>query len=171
VLCYRPMRWHLFLVAAVLCAGCQDTQKANEKVAEFNKALNEGKDLLAEAEKHRAAADGSNVEVEGKKCAQSAGDAAEKFETAAKLATEASEMKVQKIFAEYLGFAAKAFEKRAEHAATAKKLCQSMVEQGVGGSVADTMKLYKDLERLDEEAREFGAKAEKIQKDNPTDFK
>lgn len=164
------MRWHLFLVAGVLLAGCEgiDTDKANKKVDEANKALNEGNDLIKTAAKHLTAATSGDTEAEAKKCMKAADEAAEKFDEASKLAKEASEMKVKKIFGEYLSLKSKSFAKRGEVAATAKKQCKGLADKG---DIEQIMKIGKEIEKLGDEADELDEKAEKIQKDNPTDFK
>ncbi len=164
------MRWHLLLVAGVLCAGCEgiDTEKANKKVDEANKALNEGNDFVKAVDKHLKAAAAGDADAESKKCVKAAEDAADKFDEASKLAKEASEMKVKKIFGEYLGLKSKSFAKRGEVAVAGKKQCKSLTDKG---DVDQIMKIEKEIKALIEEADELDEKAEKIQKDNPTDFK
>jgi len=165
------MRWHLFLLVGVLCAGCDqiDTDKANKKVDDANKALKEGGELFDEANDHLKATDKGDAAAEGKKCLKKAEEAGEKFEEAGKLAKDASEMKISKVFSEYLELKSKSFSARGELASTMKKLCKKVGEKSTEVDVV--VKLQKDMKTAQEEFTELDEKAAKIQKDNPKDFK
>ncbi len=166
------MRWIPILFAASLLVGCEgiDTDKANKNVDAANKKLEEGNGLIKEAGKHIDKATKENPAEEAKKCVKKSAEAAEAYEEAAKLTKEASEMKVRKLFGEYLSLKSKAFAKRGEVAGALEKQCKGLVDKGFGDIEAIT-KNKKKIDELVEEADELDEKAEKIQKDNPDQFK
>jgi len=167
------MRWTQLLVAGFLLVGCDtiDTGKANKKVEEANKALEDGNDLITKAEKTLYASLENNAFEDLKKCTKSAEEAAEKYEEASKLAKEASELKVHKVFGEYLELKSKAFAKRGEIADTLKKLCKSVADKALPDAVVAVKKKQETIKELLEEADELDEKAKKLQKDNPDQFK
>ncbi len=167
------MRWIQLLLAGVLLVGCDtiDTGKANKKVDEANKSLEDGNDLLKKASKVLDASLENNALEDVKKCTKSAEEAAEKYEEASKLAKEASELKVHKAFSEYLELKSNAFAKRGEIADTLKKLCKTVADKALPDAVVAVKKKQETITELVEEADELDAKAAKIQKDNPEQFK
>jgi hypothetical protein len=167
------MRWIPLLVVGALLVGCEgiDTGKANKKVDEANNALEDGNDLLKKAGKTLDASLQNNAPEDLKKCSKSAEEAAEKYEEASKLAKEASEMKIRKVFGEYLELKSKSFAKRGEIADTLKKLCKTIADKALPDAERVVRQRQETIDELVEEADELDAKAAKIQKDNPDQFK
>lgn len=164
------------LLSVTLLAGCEgiDTEKANKNVDEANTRLKEGDALEAEGTKLlneiNSAESPEKAKDSAGKCVAKFDEAGKKYDEAAKLTKDASGMKVTKMFAEYLDIKGKQFAKIGESAQIWKALCKTGADSGTVLKV-DGDKSKADAEKLQEEAKELNAKAEKIQKDNPDQFK
>jgi len=166
-------------IATLLCfsfaVGCEgiDLNKANKNVGEANKLLKEGDEIEQEAGKFLTELDTAENPEKAKasaaKCVTKFEEAVVKYEEAAKLTKTASAMKVTKMFAEYLELKGKQFAKFGDGAVVWQKFCKAVADTGAV-TQADVVKAKADASKLREEADELGAKAKKIQDDNPDQF-
>lgn len=145
------------LSASLFGTACQldETEKANKNVQDANKLIEEAGKLQEEGE--AAAAD-------PEKCKKSFDEAVEKYGKAATLTSDASKLKVTKIFGEYLEIKGKQFGKQGDHA----KKVQALT---CGGGTADPAATLKEIETLGNEIKDLSEKATKIETDNKDQFK
>jgi hypothetical protein len=181
----------VFAIVMVLAFGLacsalsDDTEKANKLIDEGNAASSEGMKLMTDAQsKLTAMTDGKNV-ANAPKIAPDLikvfDQAEEQVKTAAGKFDEASKLKVDEKFKDYLVAKAKEFNKRAEVIEALKALPNIVLEFDAGRSVT-SQKQLDDLkskinaandkaEKLSDEADELAKQSQKIQDDNPTIFK
>ncbi len=184
------MTRHFWAVAGLLLlslslVGCQETEKANALVDVGNKSVEEANKAATEAgnkltqlfseenltnfPENRAALQSKVTEVNGlfDKSIASLKAAAEKFE-------EASKLKLDDKFKEYLTTMAQSYRKKAEIDETAKKqsslLSDTSIED-VEALVSKIGSVSEQVNKLSKERTELDDKAKKIQTDNPSIFK
>lgn len=156
----------LMLAFVLACSAFGDeSEKANKLVGEANAAITEGNKLQTEA-----AAKGT------KATAQAAVDAfskrAEKYREASKKFDEASKLKIGDPFKEYLTAKSQEVGKRAEMMEVAKKSSQLTLESGdPQATLAKALEYKEQMEKLEKEATELKAKADKIQSENKDKIK
>jgi len=169
----------LLLFAAVLaCSTGNETEKANKLVDEGNAAVQEAKKSLTEAEQLKQkmmATDVSQLD-DARKTAKDAITAYEKAEARCKEAAakydEASRLKLNDKFKEYLALKVKEYNKRAELMQMAKGVPQALIEsESRQGWISKANSLNDKVNQLAKVADDLGSQAEKIQKDNPDIFK
>ena len=174
----------LFLLALTL-VGCQETGKANELVDVGNKSVDEANKAATEAKnkfgelftkenitdfpENRDSLKSKVAEVAGlfDKSVTNLKSAADKFE-------EASKLKLDDKFKEYLTTMAQSYRKKAELNETAKKTVLLLSDTSIDGpeGLASKMQpLNEQTNKLQKEAGDLEAKAQKIQTDNPSIFK
>jgi len=169
----------LFLLGFVLACGDGDeTEKANKLVAEGNAAIQEGKKYVADAEEKKNRMLQTNVSqlAEARTIANEAirayDQAGEKCKEAAGKFEDASKLKINDKFKEYLAIKVKEFNKRAELVETLKSTPQALIDsQSRASFISRANEANQKAERLSKEADDLGAQAEKLQKDNPDSFK
>lgn len=169
----------LLLLGVVLaCSFGDETEKANKLVNEGNAAITEGKKLVADGEEKKsrmlqmpvaqladARALAREVVTAYEQAEQKAKEAAGKFE-------EASKLKVNDKFKEYLSLKAKEYNKRAELMETLKGTPQALIDSENRASfVSRANESNKKAEGLAKEADDFEAQADKLQKDNADSIK
>jgi len=170
----------LLLIAAVVAcsSGGNETEKANKLVDEGNSAVQDAKKDLTEAEqlkKKMLATDVSHLD-DARSTAKEAIAAYEKAEAKCKEAAskydEASRLKLNDKFKEYLALKVKEYNKRAELVQTAKGVPQALIDsESRQGWIDKANTVNTKVTELGKEADDLGAQADKIQKDNPDIFK
>lgn len=170
----------LLLMAVVLAcsSGGNETDKANKLVDEGNAAVQEAKKDLAEAEQLKQKMLATDVAhlADARTTAKDAIAAYEKAEAKCKEAAskydEASRLKLNDKFKEYLGLKVKEYNKRGELVQTAKGVPQALIDsESRQGWITKANAVNQKVDQLAKEADDLGAQAEKIQKDNPDIFK
>lgn len=170
----------VLLIAAVLAcsSGGNETEKANKLVDEGNAAVQDTKKNITEAESLKQRMLGMDVSqlAEARSTAKEAIAAYEKAEAKCKEAAskydEASRMKLNDKFKEYLTLKVKEYNKRAEMVAMAKGVPQALIDsESREGWINKANEVNGKVDKLRQEADDFGAQADKIQKDNPDIFK
>ena len=168
------------LVAAVLAcsSGGNDVEKANKLVDEGNAAVQDAKKSITEAEdlKQKMLRTDVSQLPEARATAKDAIAAYEKAETKCKEAAakydEASRMKLNDKFKEYLALKVKEYNKRAEMVAMAKGVPQALIDsESREGWISKANDVNAKVDKLRQDADDIGAQADKIQKDNPDIFK
>jgi len=170
----------LLLVAVVLACNktADETDKANKLVDEGNAVVQDGKKFLTDAEEKKATMLRTNVSqlAEARTLANESirayDQAEEKCKDAAAKYGEASKLKINDKFKEYLARKVKEYNKRAELGDTLKATPQALIEsQSRSSFISRANAATEKAERLGKEADDLSAQAEKIQKDNPDSFK
>ncbi|PYS23331.1 MAG: hypothetical protein DMF72_10255 [Acidobacteria bacterium] len=168
------------LVAAVLAcsSGGNETEKANKLVDEGNAAVQDAKKSITEAEdlKQKMLKTDVSELAQARSTAKDAIAAYEKAETKCKEAAakydEASRMKLNDKFKEYLALKVKEYNKRAEMVAMAKGVPQALVDsESREGWINKANDVNAKVDKLRGEADDFATQADKLQKDNPDIFK
>jgi hypothetical protein len=174
----------LMLIFAGLACSSDETDKANALVDEANKFVAEGNKNIDDADRkgkefdQKVEAISSNDEHDqvsewGKTELVPVYDKMkDNFQKASDKFAEASKLKVNDKFKEYLDTKAQEFKKRAEYAESLKAIPKTMTESKDEKTYNEAVK--KDVEKsqkLLQEAKDLGDKATKIQNDNPTIFK
>ena len=170
---------------ALTLVGCMETGKANELVDVGNKSLDEANKAATEAANKSGELFATEVITDfpenrdslKSKVAETAGlydksitglkAAADKFE-------EASKLKVDDKFKEYLTTMAQSYRKKAELNENAKKMVLLLSDTSIDGPEALASKMpsfNEQTNKLKKEASDLDAKAQKIQTDNPSIFK
>ena len=170
----------VLLIAVVLAcsSGGNETEKANKLVDEGNAAVQDAKKDISEAEDLKAKMLKTDVSqlAEARSTAKDAIAAYDKAEAKCKEAAakydEASRLKLNDKFKEYLALKVKEYTKRAEMVTTAKGVPQALIDsESREGWVKKANDVNEKVDSLRKEADDLGAQAEKIQKDNPDIFK
>lgn len=170
----------LLLIAAVVAcsSGGNETEKANKLVDEGNSAVQEAKKDITEAEQLKQKMLKTDVSqlAEARNTAKEAIAAYEKAEAKCKEAAakydEASRLKLNDKFKEYLALKVKEYNKRAELVQTAKGVPQALIDsESREGWISKASAVNEKVAQLSKEADDLGAQADKIQKDNPDIFK
>ena len=164
-------------------AACMETDKANKLIESGNTAITEGNKLLQDAnEKGEKAgqmfkAEQSDAEKEAMESTAKAGiesyeKSAAKYREAAAKFDEASKLKIHEKLKEYLVLKTQEFNKRAELSEAAKSNCKAVLD---GGDKATLLKQIASnqerITKLNTDASDLAAKADKIQQDNKSIFK
>lgn len=152
----------LMLAFVLACSAFGDeTEKANKLVGEGNAAITEGNKLATEADKANAQAAIDTLTKAG-----------EKYREASKKFDEASKLKIGDPFKEYLTLKSQEFAKRAEIMEVAKKNSQSILDNPDVETIGEKLQQNKEqIEKLEKEAKDFEAKAEKIRSENKDKIK
>lgn len=170
----------VLLTAAVLAcsSGGNETEKANKLVNEGNSAVQEAKSHITEAEQLKQKMLGMDVShlADARAVAKDAIAAYEKAEAKCKEAAakydEASRLKLNDKFKEYLALKVKEYNKRAELVQTAKGVPQALIDsESRQGWIDKANSINEKVDKLGKEADDLAGQADKIQKDNPDIFK
>ena len=172
----------LLLVAIVLACGSSgtsdETDKANTLVNEGNKAIGDANKYLEDANEKKNQMLQTNVSqlAEARTMANEAirgyDQGEEKLKDAAAKFDEASKLKVNDKFKEYLSLNVKELNKRAEFVEAVKSIPQALIDsQSRSSFISRIGAATEKAKRLDKEADDLGAQADKIQKDNPESIK
>ena len=169
----------LLIVVVLACSsGGNDVEKANKLVDEGNAAVQDAKKSITEAEDLKQKMLHTDVSqlAEARATAKEAITAYEKAEAKCKEAAakydEASRMKLNDKFKEYLALKVKEYNKRGEMVATAKGVPQALIDsESREGWIKKANDVNDKVDKLRQEADDIAAQADKIQKDNPDIFK
>jgi hypothetical protein len=172
----------LLLVAAVLACSSlgnlgNETAKANKLVEEGNAAVLEGQKYVAEAEQKKQQMFGPRMSLAdarslAKEAIAAYDMAKEKCKLASKKYEEASKLKINDKFKEYLTLKVREYDKRAELVETAKGTPQALIDARNRSSFVGMANANNErVDRLTREANDLGAQADKLQKGNPNIFK
>ena len=171
----------LLLVGAVLaCSGSigNETVKANKLVEEGNAAVLEGNKYVDDAEDKKARMLHTKVSqlAEARTLAKEAIAAYDKAEDKCKEAAtkydEASKLKINDNFKEYLALKVKEYNKRAEAMETAKATPQALLDSESQKSfITRANSNNEKVDVLVKEADDLAGQSDKLQKDNPDIFK
>jgi hypothetical protein len=182
----NPSHWSMFmalslLVAAVLaCSGSigNETEKANKLVNEGNEAVQEANKFVTDAEEKKGQMLRTKVSeiAEARTLAKEAiaayDKAEDKCKEAAKKYEEASKLRINDKFKEYLTLKVKEYNKRAEVVETAKGTPQALIDSENQKSFLTRANANNEkVDALGKEAEELASQSEKLQKDNPDIFK
>ena len=168
----------LITVVLACSSGGNETEKANKLVDDGNAAVQDAKKSITEAEdlKQKMLRTDVSQLAEARSTAKDAIAAYEKAEAKCKEAAakydEASRMKLNDKFKEYLALKVKEYNKRAEMVAMAKGVPQALIDsESREGWINKANDINAKVDKLRGDADDIGAQADKIQKDNPDIFK
>jgi hypothetical protein len=171
------------LLFVLACNAGDETDKANKLVSEGNAAIEEGNKMAIEAgaknDKVFDELSAANFEADKERLAPQAKDAvagmtksAEKFREASKKFDEASKLKINDKFKEYLTLKSQEFSKRAEQMDIGKGNSQALLDSNDAESLmAKVRENRTKYEALDKESKDLEAKANKIQAENKDKIK
>jgi hypothetical protein len=169
----------VLLIGAILaCSGTDETDKANKLVDDGNTAINDGKKFLADAEAKKEQMLRTDISqlAEARTLANEAirlyDQAEDKCKDASGKFEEAGKLKINDKFKEYLALKVKEYNKRAEVVEALKSVSQALIDsQNKASFTSRANAATEKAERLNKEAEDLGAQADKVQKDNPDAFK
>jgi len=172
----------LMLVAAVLaCSSAgigNEMAAANKLVDEGNAAVQEAKKYVTDAEAkkdkmlHTKVSQLAEARTLAKEAVAAYDKTEEKCKEAAKKYDEASKLKINEKFKEYLALKVKEYNKRAEMVETARATPQALLDSENQKSFIIRVKAANEkVDALSKEADDFAAQSDKLQKDNPDIFK
>jgi hypothetical protein len=170
----------VLLVAAVLaCSGSigNETEKANKLVTEGNAAVQEANKFVTDAEQKKdqmlrtKIAEIEEARTLAKEAIAAYDKAADKCKEAAKKYEEASKLRINDKFKEYLTLKVKEYNKRAEVVETAKGTPQALIDSEDQESFTKSAEANNEkVDALGKEAEALASQAEKLEKDNPKIF-
>ena len=170
----------LLLAAVLACSGSlgNETEKANKLVTEGNAAVEEAKKFVTEAEGKKTQMLRTKISeiAEARTLAKEAITAYDKAEDKCKEAAqkydEASKLRINDKFKEYLTLKVKEYNKRAEVVETAKATPQALIDSENQKSFITRANANNEkVDALGKEAEALASQSEKLQKDNPDIFK
>ena len=179
------MKRNLLLTAVMLAAlfalACGELDKANKLVNEGNAAITDGNKFVQDAlDKNTQVKDGlssdfpankDTVRASAQEAIKGFEQAAAKYREAAQKFDEATRLKVDDKFKEYLQLKSKEFAKNAEQAEAARDNLKAVLDSEDGNALqAAFEKNSERLDQLDKEAKALNAQAEKIRQDNKDKF-
>jgi hypothetical protein len=175
----RALMALLLLIAVVLAcsSGGNETEKANKLVDEGNAAVQEAKKHITKADelKKKMLMDVSHLDAARAVAKEAIGayeNGQAKCKEAAAKYDEASRLKLNDKFKEYLALKVKEYNKRAEVVQTAKGVPQALIDgESRQGWIAKANSVNEKVNQMVKEADALGAQADKIEKDNPDIFK
>jgi hypothetical protein len=177
-LCSALMAGLMLLGVVLACGSGDETEKANTLVNEGNAAIEQGKKYVADAEEKKNKMLHTDVSKLGEartianEAIRAYDQAEEKCKEAAGKFEEASKLKINDKFKEYLALKVKEFNKRAELVEALKSTPQALIDsQNRASFTSRANAAAQKAEGLSKEADDLGAQADKLQKDNPDIFK
>jgi hypothetical protein len=170
----------VLLVAAVLaCSGSigNETEKANKLVSEGNTAVQEANKFVTDAEEKKdqmlktKISEIAEARTLAKESIAAYDKAEDKCKEAAKKYDEASKLRINDKFKEYLTLKVKEYNKRAEVAETAKGTPQALIDsENQKSFVARANANNEKVDALGKEAEDLASQSVKLEKDNPKIF-
>ena len=170
----------LLLAAVLACSGSigNETEKANKLVNEGNAAVQDANKFVTEAEEKKGQMLKTKIsEIEeartlAKEAIAAYDKAEDKCKEAAKKYEEASKLRINDKFKEYLALKVKEYNKRAEVAETAKGTPQALIDSENQKSFVTRANANNEkVDALGKEAEEFASQSDKLEKENPDIFK
>ena len=170
----------ILLVAAVLaCSGSigNETEKANKLVTEGNAAVQEANKFVTDAEEKKdqmlktEISEIAEARTLAKESIAAYDKAKDKCKEAAKKYDDASKLRINDKFKEYLTLKVKEYNKRAEVAETAKGTPQALIDsENQKSFVARANANNEKVDALGKEAEELASQSAKLEKENPKIF-
>lgn len=174
----------MMIFVGLACSG-DETEKANALVDEANKFITEGNNSVKTADTKGKEFDQKVSDAEGTRDEQEDikkfGDTEliplyekmrDNFQKAGEKFDEASKLKVNDKFKEYLNLKGQEFKKRAEYAESLKAVPKSLADSKTKSDYLEAAKRDNEKsEKLLTEAKDLETKATKIQTENPNIFK
>ncbi len=169
----------VLIVVGLACSDGLETKKANEIIAEANNFIVTANENVDKASKKYdefiKKVDGikNNDEVDkvrdfGKELFPLYDVMSENFKKASEKFDEASKLKVNPKYKEYLETKAKEMKSRSDYAAELKKIPQALIDtKNKQDYEKEREKINENVKKMTTEAKELGDKADKIQKENP----
>ena len=165
----------LFLGVVLACGNTDETDKANKLVNEGNAAITEGKKHASDADEKKNKMLQTNIAQLGEartlanEAIREYDQAISKAKEAAGKFDEASKLKINDKFKDYLSLKAKEYNKRAELIETLKAIPQALIDsQNRQSFISRANEATQKAERINKEADDLETQADKIQSDNPT---
>jgi hypothetical protein len=171
------------LAFALACNLGDETDKANKLIDEGNQMVTDGNKLVQDATaKNNQLYDNLNdanfadeqarLKTTAQEAVEGFDKSAAKYRDAAQKFEDASKLKVNDKFKEYLSLKAQEFRKNAEGAEVGKSLSKAFIDSSDGPTLLKKINELKPrVETLSKEATDFQEKAEKIRTDNKDKFK
>jgi len=169
----------MVLAAGLACSGTSDEMdKANKLVDDGNSAVTDGKKFITDAQEKITTMLGTDVKhlSEARTLANEAirlyDQAEDKCKAAASKYDEASKLKIDDKYKDYLATKVKEYNKRAELVETLKSIPQALIDaQSRDAFTSRANAANQKAEQIGKDADDLATQADKIQKDNPTSFK
>lgn len=159
-------------------SGSDETEKANALVNDGNAAVTDGKKFMTDAQEKVTTMMGTSTAhlADARTLANEAirlyGQAEDKCKAAAAKYDEASKLKIDDKFKDYLATKVKEYNKRAEVVEALKEVPQALIDaQNQNAFTSRANAANQKAESISKDADDLAAQADKIQKDNPNSFK
>jgi len=179
-----PLALALLIGFVLACSstGGDETDKANKLVAEANTAIEAGNRTALEAGRKNDqifdeiksssfAEDKERLSATAKEAIDGFTQSAAKFREASKKFEEAGNLKINDKFKEYLVLKGQEFNKNAEQMEAARTLPQAVLDSEDAETLSRKIKENKPrYDKLEKEARELNAGAEKVRAENKDKF-
>ena len=167
----------LMLAFALACSGGDETDKANKLVGEGNTAIQDGNKMAADfgpkldklyvGLSNDFDADKERLSPQAKEIVDGLTKTGDKYRDASKKFDEASKLKINDKFKEYLTLKSQSLSKRAEEMDAGKSKAQALIDGKDGDSVIAKVKEDNTkIDKLEQESKDLDAKADKIQAEN-----
>jgi hypothetical protein len=170
----------MLLAVGLACSGSgsEETDKANKLVDDGNAAITDGKKSMTDAQEKITTMMGTDVKhlAEARTLASEAirlyDQAEDKCKAAASKYDDASKLKIDDKFKDYLATKVKEYNKRAELIEALKAVPQALIDaQSRDAFTSRASAANQKAESLGKDADDLATQADKIQKDNPNSFK
>ncbi len=168
----------LILGIGLACSGTDETDKANKLVDEGNAAVQDGKKSMTDAQEKITTMMGTTAAhlADARTLANEAirlyGQTEDKCKAAASKYDEASKLKIDDKFKDYLAAKVKEYNKRVDLIEALKEVPQALIDaQNQNAFISRANAANQKAESLSKEADDLATQADKIQKDNPNSFK
>ncbi|HEV2913098.1 MAG TPA: hypothetical protein VGX92_07270 [Pyrinomonadaceae bacterium] len=171
-----------FVLACNSVGGGDETDKANKLVAEANTAIEAGNKAAIEAGRKNDRIfdeiksssfdeDKERLSATAKEAISGFTQSAERFREAARKFEEASKLKINDKFKEYLVLKSQEFNKNAEQVEAAKLMPQAVLDSEDAETLSQKVRENKArYDKLEKEAKELADKAEKVRAENKDKF-
>lgn len=169
----------MILGAGLACSGTSDeTDKANKLVDDGNSAVTDGKKFMTDAQGKITTMLGTDVKhlAEARTLANEAirlyDQAEDKCKAASSKYDEASKLKIDDKYKDYLSTKVKEYNKRADLIETLKSIPQALIDaQSRDAFTSRANAANQKAEQMSKDADDLSAQADKIRSDNPNSFK
>ena len=173
----------LMILTIGLACSSDETAKANETIAEANKFITTANENVEKAAKKYEEYNKKVADIESDEDLNKARDfgkelfplydgMSENFKKASEKFDEASKLKVDPKYKEYLETKAKEMKMRSDFALQLKNIPQALIDSKQKKDYEENRdKIRETVNKMTKEATDLGDKAEKIRKDNPNIIK
>lgn len=172
----------ILIMVGLACSG-DETQKANELVKEANKFIMQATEDAKKADEKGNEYDTKLAKITndnqleelrnlGKEVMKNYDSINESFTKASSKFDEASKLKINEKFKEYLEIKAKEMKKRSEYFLEIKKIPQALIDsKSKQEYLSESAKIGTSAKKMIDEAKDLAEKGDKIVKDNPSVIK